>query len=248
MAAMILFPAIDLKDGKCVRLVQGDMGSATTFNDDPAAQAQIFEAQGFPWLHLVDLNGAIEGRSVNAHAVEAILSRVSVPVQLGGGVRDRAAIERWLDKRVTRVILGTAALRNPELVREAASAHRGRIAVALDARNGLVAVEGWAQDTTLSAIELAKRMEGAGVAALIYTDIARDGTGAGPNIAETVSLAQSVNLPIIASGGVGGIADIEALISARAACPNISGVIIGRALYDGRVDAKAALALVQAHG
>jgi phosphoribosylformimino-5-aminoimidazole carboxamide ribotide isomerase len=245
MAAMIIFPAIDLKDGKCVRLVQGDMASATVFHDDPAAQAQIFEAQGFPWLHLVDLNGAIEGRSVNAHAVEAILSRVSIPVQLGGGVRDRAAIERWLEKGVARLILGTAALRNPDLVREAAKAHPGRIAVGIDARNGLVAVEGWAQDTTLTAIELAKRMEGAGVAALIYTDIARDGMGSGLNIAETMTLAQSVNIPIVASGGVGRIADIEALKNASAACPNIYGVIIGRALYDGRIDAKAALALAK---
>ncbi len=239
---MILFPAIDLKDGKCVRLLRGEMASATVFNDDPLAQALSFQALGFSWLHIVDLDGAVEGTARNASAVSEILKRSTLPVQLGGGIRDRAAIDRWLQAGVKRVILGTVAVKNPELVREAARAHPGRIAVGIDAKAGRVAVDGWGKVTDISARDLARRFEDAGVATLIYTDIARDGTGLGLNIDETAAIADAVGVPVIASGGVGSLDDLDAL-KARAH-PNIAGVICGRALYDGRVDAAAALALL----
>ncbi len=239
---MILFPAIDLKGGKCVRLVRGDMASATVFNDDPASQALSFQALGFSWLHIVDLDGAVEGTAKNASAVSEILRRTALPVQLGGGIRERAAIERWFEAGVKRVILGTVAVKNPDLVREAARAYPGRIAVGIDAKAGRVAVDGWGAVTDVSASDLARRFEDAGVAALIYTDIARDGTGLGLNIDETAAIADAVAVPVIASGGVGSLDDLGAL-KARAH-PNIAGVICGRALYDGRVDAAAAFALL----
>jgi phosphoribosylformimino-5-aminoimidazole carboxamide ribotide isomerase len=242
---MILYPAIDLKDGKCVRLIQGAMDSATVFNDSPADQARQFERLGFKWLHLVDLDGAVEGRAVNADAVEAILKKVAIPVQLGGGIRDMAAIERWLDRGVSRVILGTAAVKKPELVQQAGRAFPGRIAVGIDARAGIVAVEGWGQGSNLTAKDLALRVQDAGAATIIYTDIARDGTGLGLNIDETLELAESVQIPVIASGGVGGLDDIRALMTGEDGCDNVAGVIIGRALYDGRVDAGEALALAR---
>lgn len=236
---MILFPAIDLKDGVCVRLLRGDMNVATTFNDDPAAQARIFESQGFSWLHLVDLNGAFAGKPVNGESVSAILAAVKIPVQLGGGIRDMATIEDWLARGVRRVILGTVAVRDPELVRRACRAFPGRVALGIDARAGMVAVAGWAQATQITAHELAARFEDAGAAALIYTDIERDGAMQGPNIPATVALAEAVKIPVIASGGVSSLADLEALKAAR--CPGIEGVISGRALYDGRLDPQAAL-------
>lgn len=239
---MILFPAIDLKSGKCVRLLRGDMNAATVFNDDPTAQALSFEALGFAWLHIVDLDGAVQGAAANAAAVSGILKRTALPVQLGGGIRDRAAIERWLEAGVARVILGTVAVRDPALVREAARAHPGRVVVGIDARQGRVAIEGWAADTDVAARDLARGFEDAGVACLIYTDIARDGTGSGVNIEETAQLADAVSIPVIASGGVGSLDDLAAL--KRRAHPNIAGVICGRALYDGRLDARAALDLV----
>jgi phosphoribosylformimino-5-aminoimidazole carboxamide ribotide isomerase len=241
---MILFPAIDLKDGKCVRLLRGEMASATVFNDNPAAQAASFQALGFSWLHIVDLDGAVEGVAKNGSAVSEILKRTALPVQLGGGIRDRAAIDRWLDTGVKRVILGTVAVKQPELVREAARAHPGRVAVGIDAKAGRVAVEGWGEVTDQSARDLARRFEDAGVAALIYTDIARDGTGLGLNIEETAAIADAVSIPVIASGGVGSLDDLRALKDR--AHSNIAGVICGRALYDGRVDATAALALLGA--
>ncbi len=234
---MILFPAIDLKDGRCVRLRQGDMGRATSFNDDPAAQGAAFEAVGFQWLHCVDLDGAFTGRSANAPAIRAILSRVKIPLQLGGGIRDRAGIESWLAAGVARVILGTAAMRNPELVKDAARDYPGRIAVGIDARDGKVAVEGWAEQSTLAAVDLARRFEDAGVAAVVFTDIARDGMMGGVNLAATIALARAVSIPVIASGGVNGVRDIEALAKA-----SLYGVVIGRALYDGRLEPAAALA------
>jgi phosphoribosylformimino-5-aminoimidazole carboxamide ribotide isomerase len=242
---MILYPAIDLKDGKCVRLIQGEMDSATVYNDSPADQARAFEALGFSWMHIVDLNGAVEGRAVNADAVEAILRRIAIPVQLGGGIRDRAGVERWLSRGVARVILGTAAVKDPDLIKEVGRAFPGRIAVGIDARAGIVSVEGWAQGSNLTAKDLALRVQDAGAATIIYTDIARDGTGLGLNIDETLELAESVQIPVIASGGVGGIEDVEALMTAEDGCDNIAGVIIGRALYDGRIDARAALAKVR---
>lgn len=242
---MILYPAIDLKGGKCVRLLRGEMESATVFNDDPAAQAASFQALGFSWLHIVDLDGAVEGAARNAAAVSQILKRTALPVQLGGGIRDRAAIERWLEAGVKRVILGTVAVKDPELVRDAARAHPGRVAVGIDAKAGRVAVSGWGEVTDVAARDLARRFEDAGVATLIYTDIARDGTGLGLNIEETAAIADAVSIPVIASGGVGSLDDLRAL-KARAH-PNIAGVICGRALYDGRVDAAAALSLVGAH-
>lgn len=243
---MIIYPAIDLKDGKCVRLIQGAMDSATVFNDSPADQARQFERLGFKWLHLVDLDGAIEGRAVNAPAVESILKKVAVPVQLGGGIRDMAAIARWLERGIARVILGTAAVKQPELLAEAGRVFPGRIAVGIDARAGIVAVEGWAQGSNLTAKDLALRVQDAGAATIIYTDIARDGTGLGLNIDETLQLAEAVQIPVIASGGVGGLDDIRALMTGEDGCDNIAGVIIGRALYDGRVDARAALDLARA--
>ncbi len=240
---MILFPAIDLKDGRCVRLRQGDMARATIFNDDPAAQAEIFAGQGFEYLHVVDLDGAFAGKPMNATAVERILSAVKIPVQLGGGIRQRATIEAWLGKGVARVIIGTAAVRDPALVREAARAFPDRIAVGLDARDGRVAVEGWAEVSTLSALDLARRFEDAGVAAIIYTDVARDGMLKGLNLAATIALAESISIPVIASGGLASLADVQALLEPRA--QKLEGAIIGRALYDGRLDAAAALALVR---
>lgn len=236
---MILFPAIDLKDGVCVRLLRGDMKQATAFNSDPAAQAALFEAQGFSWLHLVDLNGAFAGRPVNGASVAAILARVKIPVQLGGGIRDLATIEDWLGRGVRRVILGTVAVRDPELVRDACRKFPGQIVVGIDARGGRVAVEGWAEATEITAPDLARQFEDAGVAAIIYTDIDRDGAMQGLNIEATVALAQTVRIPIIASGGVTSIADLENLKAAR--CPGIEGVISGRALYDGRLDPAQAL-------
>ena len=238
---MILYPAIDLKDGACVRLLRGAMEEATVFNDDPAAQAAAFEAAGCAWLHLVDLNGAFAGRSVNGPSVEAIIARVAIPCQLGGGVRDMAGIERWLQAGVARVILGTVAVRDPALVREAARAHPGRIAVGVDARDGRVAVEGWAETTEITALDLARRFEDAGVAAVIYTDIDRDGAMTGPNVDATAALARAVSIPVIASGGVSSLDDLRAL---KASGAPLDGVISGRALYDGRLDLSDAIALL----
>jgi phosphoribosylformimino-5-aminoimidazole carboxamide ribotide isomerase len=240
---MILFPAIDLKDGKCVRLKLGDMDAATVFNDDPAAQARSFEEQGFEYLHVVDLNGAFAGESVNGAAVDAILKAVRMPVQLGGGIRTLAQIEAWLARGITRVILGTVAVRDPALVKEAAAKFPGRIAVGVDARGGKVAVEGWAQTSELSVVELARRFEGAGVAALIYTDIDRDGVLAGINWDATLALARAVTIPVIASGGLASMDDIARLASPEAQV--LEGAISGRALYDGRIDAPRALALLK---
>lgn len=235
---MILYPAIDLKDGQCVRLLRGEMDKATVFGDDPAAQAARFEAAGCEWLHLVDLNGAFAGRPVNAAAVEAILARVAVPCQLGGGIRDMATIEGWLGRGIARVILGTVAVEDPALVREAARAFPGRVAVGIDAREGKVATRGWAEETGLTVTELARRFEDAGVAALIYTDILRDGAMQGPNVAATAGLARAVSIPVIASGGVSSLADLIALRDCGAA---LDGAISGRALYDGAIDLAAAL-------
>lgn len=240
---MLLFPAIDLKGGKCVRLLRGDMNAATVFNDDPVAQARSFQALGFRWLHVVDLDGAVQGAAANSAAVSAILKATSLPVQLGGGIRDRASIERWLEAGVARVILGTVAVRDPGLVREAARAHPGRVAVGIDARQGRVAIEGWAADTNVAASDLARGFEDAGVACVIYTDIARDGTGNGVNVEETAQLADAISIPVIASGGVGSLDDLAAL--KLRAHPNIAGVICGRALYDGRLDARSALDLMK---
>ncbi|MFS8035998.1 1-(5-phosphoribosyl)-5-[(5-phosphoribosylamino)methylideneamino]imidazole-4-carboxamide isomerase [Xanthobacter sp. AM11] len=242
MASVILFPAIDLKDGLAVRLEQGDMARATVFNRDPAAQAAEFETLGFRYLHLVDLDGAFAGKPVNAAAVERILESVSIPVQLGGGIRDMRTVDGWLEKGVTRVILGTAAVRDPEFVKQAAKAHPGRIVVGLDARDGKVAVEGWAETSELAAVDIARRFEDAGVTAIIYTDIARDGLLKGLNLDATVALAEAVSLPVIASGGLASLADIEALLEPRAM--KLEGAITGRALYDGRLDPREALALV----
>lgn len=239
---MILFPAIDLKDGQCVRLVHGLMDRATVFNDDPAAQARAFEDAGFGYIHLVDLNGAFEGRPVNADAVENILGAVKVPAQLGGGIRDLATIEMWLTKGIARVIIGTAAVKNPDLVVEACKKFPGRIAVGLDAKGGRVATEGWADVSDLTVLDMARRFEDAGVAAIIYTDIDRDGAMQGLNIEATVKLANEISIPVIASGGLSSIEDLKKLIDAN--CPGIEGVISGRALYDGRLDPKEALALL----
>lgn len=239
---MILYPAIDLKDGECVRLIKGDMDAATVFNESPADQAMQFERQGFEYLHVVDLNGAFAGQSVNGNAVDAILKSVSIPIQLGGGLRDMAGIEAWLDKGVARVILGTAAVRDPQLVHNACRAFPQRIAVGIDARGGRVAVEGWAETSDLAATTLARRFEDAGVAALIYTDIDRDGVLAGLNIDSTLDLAKAVSIPVIASGGLASIADIKRLLEPDAAILN--GAISGRALYDGRLDAAEALGLI----
>ena len=238
---MIVYPAIDLKGGQCVRLLKGDMRAATVFNDDPAGQARAFEAQGFRWLHVVDLDGAVAGKTANGSAVEAILRAVAVPVQLGGGIRDAASIERWLERGIRRVILGTAALTNPALVRDACRVFPGSIAVGIDARGGKVAVEGWAKTSEVSALELALRFEDCGVAAIVYTDIERDGALAGVNVEATAALAQRLETPVIASGGVASLDDIRAL--QRYESDGIEGVICGRALYDGRIEPKAALAL-----
>ena len=241
---MILFPAIDLKNGEAVRLEQGDMARATIFHRDPAEQARVFEAQGFEYLHIVDLDGAFAGKPMNAAAVERILAAVKIPVQLGGGIRDRAGIERWLDKGVIRVIIGTTAVRDPALVKAAAREFPGHIAVGLDARDGAVAVEGWAETSELSALDIARRFEDAGVAAIIYTDIARDGMLRGLNLDATIALADAVSIPVIASGGLASIDDVRALLTPRA--KKLEGAVVGRALYDGRLDAAAALRLVRA--
>lgn len=241
---MILFPAIDLKDGQCVRLKLGDMAEATVYNDDPAAQARAFEALGFPWLHVVDLNGAFEGRSVNRSAVERIRTAVTMKIQLGGGIRDMAAIEGWLAEGIDRVILGTVAVRDPALVRRACARFPGRIVVGIDARGGRVAVEGWAEASELTTVDLARRFEDAGVAAIVYTDIDRDGVLKGINFEGTLALAAAVSIPVIASGGLASMADIERLMQPDARV--LQGAISGRAIYDGRLDPKAALARIAA--
>jgi phosphoribosylformimino-5-aminoimidazole carboxamide ribotide isomerase len=243
MEAVILFPAIDLKNGQCVRLEQGDMARATVFNLDPAAQARSFAAQGFEYLHVVDLDGAFAGRPMNAHAVEAMLKAVSIPVQLGGGIRDLDTAEAWLAKGIARVIIGTAAVRDPELVRAAAKKFPGRVAVGLDARDGKVAVEGWAETSEVSALEIAQRFEDAGVAAIIFTDIARDGLLKGLNLDATIALAERISIPVIASGGLASIEDVKALLAPRA--KKLAGAIAGRALYDGRIDPAEVLALIR---
>lgn len=241
---MILYPAIDLKGGRCVRLVQGDMDRATVFGDDPAGQAAIFAGQGFSWLHVVDLDGAFAGAPRNAEAVDAILATVDIPVQLGGGIRDMKTLEGWLAKGVARVIIGTAAVRDPGFVREAARLHPGKVAVGIDAKDGRVAVEGWAQTSSMTAEELGRRFEDAGVAAIVYTDIARDGILKGLNVEMTLALAQAVAVPVIASGGLASIADVHRLLEPD--CALIAGAITGRALYDGRIDPLAALAAISA--
>ena len=243
---MILYPAIDLKDGKCVRLLRGDMAQATVFNDDPAAQAEAFAAQGFERLHLVDLNGAVEGGSRNAPAVRSILKACKLPAQLGGGIRDMAAIETWMEAGLDRVILGTVALTDPALVLSACKAFPGRIAVGIDARGGMVAVKGWTETSHMTAMELALRFEDAGVAAIVFTDIDRDGAMGGVNIDATVDLAFALSTPVIASGGVSGLDDLRALKAEEQA--GIEGVIVGRALYDGGVDPKRALAILAGTG
>jgi len=241
---VILFPAIDLKNGEAVRLEQGDMARATVFHKDPAAQARAFEAQGFEYLHVVDLDGAFAGKPVNAQAVEHILGSVKMPVQLGGGVRDMATVDGWLGKGVRRVIIGTAAVRDPAFVKAAAKKYPGRVAVGLDARDGKVAVEGWASTSELTALEIAKRIEDAGVAAIIYTDISRDGLLKGINWDATIALADAISIPVIASGGLASLDDVKTLVSPRAR--KLEGAITGRALYDGRLDAAAALKLLKA--
>jgi phosphoribosylformimino-5-aminoimidazole carboxamide ribotide isomerase len=242
---VILYPAIDLKDGACVRLVRGEMASATVFNGDPTTQARQFADAGFRWLHVVDLDGAFVGRSVNGAAVRAIRRGVDLKIQLGGGIRDRAAIDYWLDLGIDRVILGTAALRDPELVRCAAAEHPAAIAVGVDARDGRVAVEGWAETTEVGVVELARRFADCGVAAIIYTDIGRDGTLSGVDAAGAAALARQIRIPVIVSGGISSLADIAALNGREA--DGIAGMICGRALYDGRIDPAAALRLVMEH-
>ena len=241
---MILFPAIDLKNGEAVRLEQGDMARATVFNRDPAAQARAFESVGFDWLHLVDLDGAFAGQPVNALAVAAIVKAVKIPVQLGGGIRNVATVESWLGEGIARVIIGTAAVRDPQFVKAAARKFPGKIAVGIDARAGKVAVSGWAEETQLEALELARLFEDAGVAAIIYTDVERDGMLQGLNLQATVALADAINIPVIASGGLASLDDVRKLLEPRAR--KLAGAIAGRALYDGRLDAKAALDLIRA--
>jgi len=240
---VILFPAIDLKNGQCVRLEQGDMARATVFNLDPAAQARSFAAQGFEYLHVVDLDGAFAGKPMNAHADEAMLKAVGMPLQLGGGIRDLGTVEAWLEKGVARVIIGTAAVRDPELVKSAAKKFPGRVAVGLDARDGKVAVEGWAETSAVTALDIAQRFEDAGVAAIIFTDIARDGLLKGLNLDATIALADRISIPVIASGGLASIDDVTAMLTPRAR--KLAGAIAGRALYDGRLDPTAALALIK---
>jgi phosphoribosylformimino-5-aminoimidazole carboxamide ribotide isomerase len=243
MEAVILFPAIDLKGGQCVRLEQGDMARATVFNLDPAAQARSFAAQGFEYLHVVDLDGAFAGQPMNAQAVEAMLKVVTMPLQLGGGIRDLKTVEAWLGKGVARVIIGTAAVRDPELVKSAAKKFPGRVAVGLDARDGKVAVQGWAETSEVTALEIAQRFEDAGVSAIIFTDIARDGLLKGLNLEATLALADRISIPVIASGGLASIEDVKAMLTPRA--KKLAGAIAGRALYDGRLDPSAALALIR---
>ncbi len=235
---MIIYPAIDLKGGKCVRLYQGDMSQDTVYNDDPAAQAHEWARTGFSWLHVVDLDGAVQGIPANAHAVREIIKSVDIPIQLGGGIRTHAQIEHWLQEGLSRVILGTAAVRDPDLVRRACREFPGQIAVGIDARAGRVSVEGWVHDANISAVELARHFEDAGVAAIIYTDISRDGTGKGPNIEETVELAAATSIPVIASGGVGTLGDIHAVKKA-----GLPGVIVGKAFYDKKIEPREALAV-----
>lgn len=239
---MILYPAIDLKDGECVRLIQGDMNKATVFNQDPAAQALEFQKAGFSWVHVVDLNGAVEGRPGNADAVARIVAATALPVQLGGGIRDPAGVERWLGEGVSRIVLGTLALRDPETTKVLCARYPGKIAVGIDARGGRVAVEGWTEVSDLTAVDLARRFEDAGAAAVIYTDIDRDGTLTGPNVQATADLAEALSTPVIASGGVSCLDDLVALKALAAT--GVEGVIVGRALYDGRVDPAAALDLM----
>ena len=243
MEAVILFPAIDLKNGQCVRLEQGDMARATVFNLDPAAQAKSFAAQGFEYLHVVDLDGAFAGQPMNAHAVEAMLMAITMPLQLGGGIRDLKTVEGWLNNGVARVIIGTAAVRDPDLVKSAAKKFPGRVAVGLDARDGKVAVQGWAETSQVTALEIAQRFEDAGVAAIIFTDIARDGLLKGLNLDATLALADRISIPVIASGGLASIEDVKAMLTPRA--KKLAGAIAGRALYDGRLDPAAALALIR---
>ena len=240
---MILFPAIDLKNGQCVRLEQGDMARATVFNLDPAAQARSFAAQGFEYLHVVDLDGAFAGQPMNAQAVEAMLAAVTMPIQLGGGIRDLGTVEAWLAKGVARVIIGTAAVRDPDLVKSAAKTFPGRVAVGLDARDGKVAVQGWAETSEVTALEIAERFEDAGVAAIIFTDISRDGLLKGLNLEATIALADRISIPVIASGGLASIEDVKAML--RPVAKKLAGAIAGRALYDGRLDPAAALALIR---
>lgn len=240
---MILFPAIDLKNGEAVRLEQGDMARATVFNRDPVAQAKTFESQGFEWLHLVDLDGAFAGKPVNARAVAAIRKAIKIPMQLGGGIRDLATVDKWLSEGIARVIIGTAAVRDPDFVKAAAKKFPGKVAVGIDARAGKVAVSGWAEETQLEAVELARLFENGGVAAIVYTDVERDGMMQGLNLDATIALAESVSIPVIASGGLASIDDVRALLQPRAR--KLEGAIAGRALYDGRLDAKAALAIVR---
>jgi len=240
---VILFPAIDLKNGEAVRLQQGDMARATVFNRDPAAQARAFERQGFDYLHIVDLDGAFAGKPMNAQAVEAIVAAVKIPAQLGGGIRDRATIDGWLGKGIARVVIGTAAVRNPALVKDAARAHPGRVAVGLDVRDGKVAVEGWAATSELTVLDLARRFEDAGVAAIIFTDVKRDGMLEGLNLDAAIALADKISIPVIVSGGLASLDDVRALLNPRA--QKLQGAIVGRALYDGRLDAAEALALLR---
>jgi phosphoribosylformimino-5-aminoimidazole carboxamide ribotide isomerase len=240
---VILFPAIDLKEGLAVRLEQGNMARATVFHRDPAAQARAFEQEGFEYLHVVDLDGAFAGKPMNGAAVDRILEMVSIPVQLGGGIRDTATVEAWLEKGVTRVIIGTAAVRDPPFVKQAARDYPRQIAVGLDARDGKVAVEGWAETSELSVLDIARRFEDAGVSAIVYTDIARDGMLRGLNLDATIELAHAISIPVIASGGLASIDDVRSLLAPRA--KKLAGVIIGRALYDGRLDAAEALGLVR---
>jgi phosphoribosylformimino-5-aminoimidazole carboxamide ribotide isomerase len=241
--AVILFPAIDLKNGQCVRLEQGDMARATVFNLNPAAQARSFAEQGFEYLHVVDLDGAFAGKPMNAQAVEAMLKEVEMPVQLGGGIRDLATVEAWLSKGVTRVIIGTAAVRDPDFVKTAARKFPGRVAVGLDARDGKVAVQGWAETSEVTALDIARRFEDAGVAAIIFTDISRDGLLKGLNLDATIALAERISIPVIASGGLASIEDVQAMLAPRA--KKLAGAIAGRALYDGRLDPASALALIR---
>lgn len=240
--SLTLYPAIDLKDGQCVRLLRGDMDQATIFGTNPGAQAKLWQDSGFSWVHVVDLNGAFAGHTVNKEAVRQILTSVSIPVQLGGGLRDMAGIEAWLEAGISRVILGSAAAKNPALVKDAAKAFPGRVAVGIDAKGGMVATEGWVETSDIAAIDLAKKFEDAGIAAIIYTDIARDGMKTGLNLDETTALARSVSIPVIASGGVASVADIIALKQAALIQPNLNGSILGRALYDGSLSPQEALA------